>query len=111
MKRSLVLGCILCLLACSSAIAGDPNAVPPPWPSWWRGLPLDPTWRAQSNSVRLSDACWRTCENHCSHRYHACTTAYAVNDCRAETDACDLDCIKACRTYGGPFLGITDSGP
>ena len=111
MTRSLLLGCMVGLMAWSAAVAGDQGAVPPPWPSWWRGLPLDPTARTHSNSVRVSDACWRTCETHCARRFHACATAYAVNDCRAETDACDLACLDGCRTYGGPLLGITNSGP
>src|SRR5215467_121294 len=109
MKRSLVLGIIFGLIA-SSAFAGDNGIVPPPWPSWFRGFPLDPTARAHSNSVRVSDACWRTCETACSRRFQACSRAYHVNDCRSETDSCDLTCLKTCRTYGGPFLDITDSG-
>ena len=110
MKRSLVLGVIICALAFSPALAGD-GFVPPPWPPWQRGFPLDPTPRAHSNSVRVSDACWRTCETDCSRRFQRCSTAYHVNDCRSESDACDLACLKTCRTYGGPFLDITDSGP
>src|ERR1700693_3789854 len=111
MTRSLLLGCVAGLLAWSSAMAGDPSAVPPPWPPWWRGLPLDFTARTHSNSVRASDAGGRPCETHCSRRFHACSTAYPVNDCRSETDACDLACLSSCRTYGGPYLGITNSGP
>jgi hypothetical protein len=111
MKRSLLLGCMVGVLAWSSAIAGEQNVVPPPWPPWWRGFPLDPSWRAHSNEVRVSDACWRTCETGCSRRFQACATTYAINDCRSETDACDLACLKSCRTYGGPYLGITNSGP
>jgi hypothetical protein len=111
MKRSFFLGCIIGLLAFSFAFAGDNGFVPPPWPPWQRGFPLDLTPRAHSNSVRVSDACWRTCETHCSRRFQACSTAYHVNDCRSESDACDLACLKTCRTYGGPLLGITDSGP
>jgi len=110
MKPSLVLGIIIGLIAWSSAIAGDNSFVPPPWPQWFRGFPLDPTPRAHSNSVRVSDACWRTCETACSRRFQACSRAYHVNDCRSETDACDLTCLKSCRSYGGPFLDITDSG-
>jgi hypothetical protein len=109
MRRSLVLAIIFGLIA-SAALAGDNGIVPPPWPPWFRGFPLDPTPRAHSNSVRVSDACWRTCETACSRRFQACATTYHVNDCRSETDACDLTCLKSCRTYGGPFLDITNSG-
>ena len=109
-KRLLLLISMLGVIACTSAFAGD-ALVPPPWPPWLRGFPLDPTPRAHSNSVRVSDACWKTCETHCSRRFQACATAYHVNDCRSQNDACDLACLKTCRTYGGPFLDITDSGP
>jgi hypothetical protein len=111
MKRLFLLIGMLGLLVGSPAVAGDNGFVPPPWPPWMRGFPLDPTPRAHSNSVRVSDACWRTCETHCSRRFQACSTAYHVNDCRSESDACDLACLKTCRTYGGPFLDITNSGP
>jgi hypothetical protein len=108
MKRSLLLGCIIGVIAFSSALAGDNGFAPPPW---FRGFPLDLTPRAHSNSVRVSDACWRTCERHCSRNFQACSATYHVNDCRSESDACDLACLKTCRTYGGPFLDITNSGP
>jgi hypothetical protein len=108
--RSLFIGCIIGLLAFSAALAGDNGFAPPPWPPWLRGSPVDPTPRAHSNSVRVSDACWRTCERHCSRNFQACSAAYHVNDCRSESDACDLACLKTCRTYGGPFLDITNSG-
>jgi hypothetical protein len=111
MKRSPLLGGIAVLLSLSSAMAGDAGAVPPPSPTWWRGLPFDFTARTHSRSVRVSDACWRTCETQCARRFHACATAYPVNDCRMETDACDLACVDTCRTYGGPLLGITNSRP
>ncbi len=110
MKRSL-LGCIALLIMLTPAVAGDVAPVPPPWPVWQRGLPLDFTARTHSRSVRVSDACWRTCETHCKWRFQACATAYRVNDCRIESDACDLSCLKTCRGYGGPLLDITDSGP
>ncbi|HMK78657.1 MAG TPA: hypothetical protein VK438_03360 [Xanthobacteraceae bacterium] len=111
MKRSLVLGVIIGLIACAPAFAGDEGSMPPPWPPWFRGFPLDATARVHSNSVRESDACWRTCETHCSRNFQACARAFPTNDCRSESDHCDLACLKTCRTYGGPFLGITDSGP
>jgi hypothetical protein len=109
MKRSLLLGTIVGLIACSTALAGDVAPVPPPSP-WFRGFPLDPTARAHSNSVRESDACWRTCETACSRRFQACATAYHVNDCRSETDRCDVSCLMNCRTYGGPFFDVPNSG-
>jgi hypothetical protein len=106
----LLLACIAVLVALP-AVAGDVVPVPPPWPVWQRGQPLDFTPRTHSRSVRVSDACWRTCETQCKWRFQACASAYRVNDCRIETDACDLSCLKACRAYGGPLLSITDSGP
>jgi hypothetical protein len=109
MKRWLVLVGILGVMTCSPAVAGDEGLIPP-WPPWFRGFPLDPTGHAHSNSVRVSDACWRTCERHCSRNFQACATTYHVNDCRSESDACDLACTKTCRTYGGPFLDVTNSG-
>ena len=107
MKRSLVLGIIFGLVAWP-ALAGD-DGVAPPWP-WLRGFPLDPTARAHSNSVRDSDACWRTCETACSRRFQACSTAYHVNDCRSESDRCDVSCLMSCRAYGGPFFDVPNSG-
>lgn len=107
----LLLTCAALLIALTSARAGDVAPVPPPWPTWQRGYPLDLTRRAHSRSVRVSDACWRTCGTQCKWRFQACATAYRVNDCRAENDACDLDCQKTCRAYGGPLLSITNSGP
>jgi hypothetical protein len=110
MRALLAVGCLVWLIVGSPAVAGDNGVGPPPWPPWFRGFPLDPTPRAHSNSVRVSDACWRTCERHCSRNFSACSAAYHVNDCRSESDACDLACLKTCRTYGGPFLDITQSG-
>jgi hypothetical protein len=111
MKRLLLLIGMLGAIVAAPALAGDAAPVPPPSPPWFRGFPLDLTWRAHSNSVRVSDACWRTCETACSRQFQACATAYRVNDCRSQGDACDLSCVKSCRTYGGPLLDWTDSGP
>ena len=111
MKASLLLGCLAAWIALSPVLAGEAPPVPPPWPTWQRGVPLDPTARTHSRSVRVSDACWRTCEMACSWHFRSCATAYWVNDCRAESDACDLSCQKTCRGYGGPLLNITNSGP
>jgi len=110
--RPLLLACLAVLVVATSATAGDVAPVPPPpWPTWQRGYPLDLMPRTHSRSVRVSDACWRTCGTQCKWRFQACATAYHVNDCRAENDACGLDCLKACRAYGGPLLDITNSGP
>jgi len=109
MKRLLI--SLVLVLVLSPARAGDVASVPPPWPHWQRGMPLDVTPRTHSRAVRVSDACWRTCEMACSWRFRDCATAYRVNDCRAESDACDLSCQSGCRRYGGPLLGITNSGP
>jgi hypothetical protein len=109
MKRWFVLIGILGVMTCSPALAGDEGPVPAPWP-WFRGFPLDPTGHAHSNSVRISDACWRTCETACSRRFQACATSYRVNDCRSESDRCDVSCLMSCRTYGGPFFDVPNSG-
>jgi len=73
--------------------------------------PLDFTPPSLSGTVLASDACWRGCAATCSARFNACTRVTALNDCRAHSDDCDLVCLKSCRSYGGPFLDITNSGP
>ena len=61
-----------------------------------------------STTVRVSDACWRTCEAHCAGVLAACVDVFWLNDCRSVSDRCDLSCLKTCRAYGGPLLDITD---
>lgn len=111
MRFSILPGALLALLAASPILAGDIANVPPPRPTFQRGHPLDFTARTHSRSVLVSDACSHTCESQCAWRFRDCARGYWVNDCRAETDACDLTCLKTCRTYGGPLLDITNSGP
>ncbi len=61
-----------------------------------------------STTVRVSDACWRTCKAHCGGVFVACVNDAWLNDCRYENDRCDLSCLKRCRAYGGPLLDWTD---
>jgi hypothetical protein len=61
-----------------------------------------------STTVRVSDACWRSCQAHCGGVLVACVHDNWLNDCRYVSDRCDLSCLKRCRTYGGPLLDLTD---
>ena len=72
-------------------------------------LPLFNTRPSLSSKVIVSDACWRTCTAECSSVFHVCAKTQWLNGCRAQSDACDLNCQKSCRTYGGPLLSITNS--
>ena len=72
-------------------------------------LPLFNTRPSLSSKVIVSDACWRPCTAECSSVFHVCAKTQWLNGCRAQSDACDLNCQKSCRTYGGPLLSITNS--
>jgi hypothetical protein len=72
-------------------------------------LPLFNTRPSLSSKVIVSDTCWRTCAAECGAVFHVCGKAHPLNRCRTQNDACDLDCLKTCRTYGGPLLDITNS--
>jgi len=98
--RALVCAAIAACLAVAPASAGDILS---------DVLPLFNTRPSLSSKVIVSDACWRTCTAECSSLFHVCSRTGWLNGCRAQSDACDLDCQKTCRTYGGPLLSITHS--
>ena len=109
MRPSVHFACIIVLAALSPVVAGDVTKRP-----LSTGQPfgaLDPTPRTLSQFVVKSDACWRTCTASCGSSFQICSKAHWINECRAESDVCDLACLKSCRSFGGPLLGITDSGP
>jgi hypothetical protein len=60
-----------------------------------------------STTVLVSDACYRTCVVACGGQFQGCVGRAWVNNCRAQSDGCDLSCQKHCRAYGGPLLDLT----
>ena len=108
MTRALILATVVAVIGVSFAQAGE---------RWNLQQPVVPESKLQcrtpqcmslSTTVRVSDACWRTCRAHCGGVLVACANDDWFNNCRAVSDRCDLDCLKRCRTYGGPLLDITD---
>jgi hypothetical protein len=100
MKHGVVLGLVMAGLAPAPVWAGDILS---------DVLPLFNTRPSLSAKVIVSDACWRTCVAECGSIFHVCSRQQSLNGCRAQADNCDLACQKACRTYGGPLLDITNS--
>ena len=108
MTRALLIGIVVLVAGASLAGAGE---------RWNLQQPIVPDSKLQchspeclslSTTVRVSDACWRTCKAHCGGVQVACTHDDWLNNCRALSDSCDLSCLKRCRSYGGPLLDITE---
>jgi hypothetical protein len=59
-------------------------------------------------SVWESDFCWRDCTGQSAWRFETCAAGHGPEFCRAELDAADRACLRACRTRGGPLLNVTD---
>jgi hypothetical protein len=67
-------------------------------------LPFPRTERSQS--VRMSDACWKECGAHCNWGIAYCLQHDAQGVCIDKGNSCDRYCQRECRTMGGPFLPI-----
>ncbi len=108
MKRALATGLLLAFAAASLAGAGERWNLQQPLVPESKLHCRTPKCLSLSTTVRVSDACWRTCQAHCGGVFIACVNDNWLNDCRDATDRCDLSCLKRCRAYGGPLLDWTD---
>jgi len=96
---------VLALVAVGNVSAGD-EGQPPRQPSpasiftrWgWPGL---------SSTILASDACTKQCTANCGNSFQVCIRADDFNACGEQNNACDLLCLRRCRSYGGPVLNIT----
>ena len=108
MKHACVIGWVLLLLAATVAQAGERPKLQQPVVAASKLRCHTAKCLSLSSTVRVSDACWRTCEAHCAGGFVACADGDWFNNCRTVSDRCDLACMKRCRAYGGPLLDITD---
>jgi hypothetical protein len=69
-------------------------------------LPIAPD--SLSATVLASDGCWRVCEARCGAHMRGCMKNAGLSLCLPLNDACERDCVKQCRAYGGPLLNWTD---
>ncbi len=107
MLRFVLVSTCLLLLAAGSGFAQAADRSP------WRGAPIAafvdelPFPRTErSQSVRMSDACWKDCGAHCNWGMAACLQHDAQRFCLDRTNTCDRACQRECRTMGGPFLPL-----
>jgi hypothetical protein len=106
--RMLAIGCAVLLASTSVSSAGKRHRLQQPVVPASQLQCYTADCLSLSTTVRLSDACFRTCAAHCGGRFQACVGGSWLNDCRPEGDRCDLSCQKQCRAYGGPLLHLTD---
>ena len=108
MKRALAIGFMMAFAGASLAGAGERWNLQQPLVPESKLHCRTPKCLSLSTTVRVSDACWRTCKAHCGGVFVACVNDTWLNDCRYVSDRCDLSCLKRCRAYGGPLLDLTD---
>ena len=107
-RRTLAFALMLAFAAPSLASAGERWNLQQPVVPESKLHCRTPQCLSLSTTVRVSDACWRTCRAHCGGVLVACVNDNWLNDCRYVSDRCDLSCLKHCRAYGGPLLDLTD---
>jgi hypothetical protein len=105
--KSVLLACLVALAALTAASAADVDVRRPTTRSY-RVAPLPVAPDSLSATVLASDYCWRTCEAHCGWHMRKCTRHAGLTDCVPYNNSCDRNCVKQCRTYGGPLLDWTD---
>jgi hypothetical protein len=108
MKRALLLGTCLVIIGAGAGGAGERWNLQQPVVPDSKLHCRTPQCLSLSTTVRVSDACWRTCKAHCGGVFVACVNDAWLNDCRYASDRCDLSCLKHCCSYGGPLLDWTD---
>lgn len=71
-------------------------------PASVKPLPFPRSARAQA--VWGEGGCWNACQSSCTWNFAACLRLNSQDRCLQQTDVCDRDCQRSCRTRGGPYL-------